>query len=472
MIEKTNIPGLLVIDLTVHGDNRGWFKENWQRKKMVAHGLPDFQPVQNNISFNAVRGVTRGIHAEPWDKYISVASGSVFGAWVDLRPGGSFGQVFTTTIDSSKAIFVPRGVGNSFQAIEDNTVYTYLVNQHWSAELRNRYTFVNLADPTLAIEWPIPLSECELSDADRKHPFLDAVVPMAAKRILVTGATGQLGNAVKAFAEKNRFVERCDFFDSAGFDIACEEAYEKIDWTEYEVVINCAAYTVVDRAELPEEIAQCWRVNATGPALLARHCAANRITLVHISSDYVFDGTQKDHRELESFSPLGVYGASKAAGDIAVAGYSNSYILRTSWVVGDGRNFVRIMADRSDLAAQTGGETITSVVDDQYGRLTFTSELVRAIFHLLNSNAEYGTYNVSCAGPVVSWYEVARQVFEIRNGNSSAVVPISTKEYFAKATIPVALRPKESGFSLSKLQATGFVPRNWEELLAEYMTEL
>ncbi len=74
-VEETNIPGLLVFDLPVHGDNRGWFKENWQRAKMTALGLPDFGPVQNNISFNATKGVTRGIHAEPWDKYISIAAG-------------------------------------------------------------------------------------------------------------------------------------------------------------------------------------------------------------------------------------------------------------------------------------------------------------------------------------------------------------------------------------------------------------
>ena len=86
-VRATDIPGLLVIDLPVHGDNRGWFKENWQREKMRAAGLPDFDPVQNNISFNTSVGTTRGIHAEPWDKYVSVASGRIFGAWVDLRAG-------------------------------------------------------------------------------------------------------------------------------------------------------------------------------------------------------------------------------------------------------------------------------------------------------------------------------------------------------------------------------------------------
>ncbi len=93
--EETPIPGFLRIDLTVHGDNRGWFKENWQREKMLALGLPDFGPVQNNISFNNEVGVTRGIHAEPWDKFVSVATGRVFGAWVDLREGPSFGAVYT-----------------------------------------------------------------------------------------------------------------------------------------------------------------------------------------------------------------------------------------------------------------------------------------------------------------------------------------------------------------------------------------
>ena len=94
-VTETPIPGLLVWDVPVHGDNRGWFKENWQREKMVAAGLPDFGPVQNNISFNDAVGTTRGIHAEPWDKFVSVASGRIFGAWVDLRRGPSFGQVFT-----------------------------------------------------------------------------------------------------------------------------------------------------------------------------------------------------------------------------------------------------------------------------------------------------------------------------------------------------------------------------------------
>ena len=168
---------------------------------MMGLGLPDFGPVQNNISYNATKGVTRGIHAEPWDKYISIAAGEIFGAWVDLRPGESFGQVYTTRLDPSKAIYVPRGVGNSFQALQDGTVYTYLVNAHWSLEQKKTYTFVNLADPELNIQWPIPLEESERSEADLHHPMLKDAKPMAPKRTLVTGCNGQLGHAIRAYAE-------------------------------------------------------------------------------------------------------------------------------------------------------------------------------------------------------------------------------------------------------------------------------
>lgn len=169
-ISKTSIPGLLVIDIPVHGDNRGWLKENWQRSKMIQLGLPDFNPVQNNVLFNKDRGVTRGIHAEPWDKYITISYGKVFAAIVDLRPGDNFGVIETFELGVDKAIFVPRGCGNSFQTLEENTVYSYFPNAHWSPDAD--YTFVNLADRELNIKWPIALDKVELSEKDKNHPTL------------------------------------------------------------------------------------------------------------------------------------------------------------------------------------------------------------------------------------------------------------------------------------------------------------
>lgn len=175
-VNETNIPGLFVIDLAVFGDNRGWFKENYQKAKMEELGLPSFDIVQNNISFNEEVGVTRGLHAEPWEKFISVASGKVFGAWVDLRKGPSFGTVFTTEITPEKAIFVPRGIANGYQTLEKNVAYTYLVNDHWSPEAK--YTFVNLFDSDLDIDWPIAKELAVISEKDDSHPLLKDVIPM------------------------------------------------------------------------------------------------------------------------------------------------------------------------------------------------------------------------------------------------------------------------------------------------------
>ncbi len=477
--QATNIPGMLVFDLSVHGDSRGWFKENWQREKQLALGLPDLGPVQNNISFNAERGVTRGIHAEPWDKYISVATGSVFGAWVDLRPGKSFGQVFTCVIDPSKAIYVPRGVGNSFQALKDGTVYTYLVNAHWSAGLKKTYTFVNLADPQLGIEWPIPLDECELSEADKAHPMLEDVLPMVPRRTLVTGANGQLGVAVRKLAEKRGIEFSFDFTDRDEFDLSDPDEYSKIDWTLYGTVINCGAYTAVDAAETPEGRRAAWAANAQGPALLAKACSEHGITLVHVSSDYVFDGTVEEHTEDEPFSPLGVYGQTKAAGDMAVANCPRHYIVRSSWVIGEGKNFVRTMAALSDRCAdQSDDLNRVTVVDDQFGRITFTKDMAEGIFWLLgyregdaepSEPCECGTYNLTNSGRIVSWADIAAKVFELANGNAGAVVPVSTADYYASAKGLVSPRPFHSALSLSKIKFACFKTCDWEDRVREYL---
>lgn len=457
-VEETGIPGLLLVDLPVHGDSRGWFKENWQREKMVALGVPDRRWVQNNVSFNEKAGTTRGIHAEPWDKFVSVATGSVFGAWVDLRAGSeTYGKVFTAVLDPGKAIYVPRGVGNSYQALEDGTAYAYLVDAHWSAEQKKSYTFVNLADPDLAIEWPIPLSECELSEADKAHPMLKDVEPMRPKRTLVTGCNGQFGRAVRKLAEGRGSECNFDFTDIDDFDFSDPVQYSRIDWPLYGTVINCGAYTAVDRAETQEGRVAAWKANATGPMLLSKICAEHGITLVHVSSDYVFDGTKEIHDEDEPLSPLSVYGASKAAGDLAVSTCPAHYILRSSWVIGDGNNFVKTMMELSDRCADPDdGLDRVDVVDDQVGRLTFAYDMAKAIFHLLDRNAPYGTYNCTCSGEPASWAEIAREVFDLRNGNADAVRPVSTEEYYAGAEDPIAPRPNSSVLDLEKISIAGF----------------
>lgn len=454
-IEHTAIPGLLILRLPVHGDHRGWFKENWQRQKMTNLGLPDFRPVQNNISFNSNRGATRGIHAEPWDKYVSVATGSVFGAWVDLREGEEFGATVCCEIDPAVAVFVPRGVGNSYQALEDRTAYIYLVNAHWKPGLA--YLACALDDPAVGIPWPISLAEAEISDKDRGNPRLDQITPVAphAPSVVVLGASGQVGRAMLSRLP-SAVGETRDTLD-----LSDAEALRAYDWSGVDVVVNAAAMTAVDAAESTPGREAAWATNANAPAQLAALAADHGFTLVHISSDYVFDGTRSEHDESEPFAPLGVYGQTKAAGDLAVAVVPRHYILRTSWVVGDGSNFVRTMAQLAESGVKP------SVVDDQHGRLTFAEDIADAVAHLLTVRAPFGTYNITSGGPVVSWAHIARQVFELKGRAGDDVLSVSTEE-FTRGKL-VSPRPRNSALSLAKIRATGFEPVVQGDRLAQYL---
>ena len=443
-ITETAIPGLLIIDLDVHGDNRGWFKENWQREKFtgLAPELASFQPVQNNISFNHA-GATRGLHAEPWDKLVSVAHGKIFGAWCDLREGSeSFGEVVTHEVGPETAVFVPRGVANGFQALEE-TSYCYLVNEHWSAEAR--YAAVNLS----IVDWP--LEPTEISDKDKQHPDLAEVSPMPARRILVTGANGQLGRALK------RLLTDAEFCTHADFDITHPP---ERNWKQYSAIINCAAYNDVNGAE--NDRAAAWAVNAEAPARLARIAAENQLTLVHVSSDYIFDGTNEVHSEEELPSPLSAYGASKAAGDTAAQTAPQHYVIRTSWVFGDGENFMSTMRRLANKGVEP------KVIHDQRGRPTFAEDLAKGIVHLLNSDADYGVYNLSNSGDTVGRDEIAMAVFIGLGHDPAEVTPVSTEQYREIAG-PEAPRPKESTLALDKIEATGFKPQNWRAALALYL---
>jgi len=452
---ETPIPGLVVLRLDLHEDARGWFKENWQREKMVALGLPDFGPVQNNMSFNAKRGTTRGIHTEPWDKFVSVANGRAFGAWVDMREGESFGAVHTVELDPATAVFVPRGVGNSYQTLEDGVTYSYLVNEHWRPA--TPYPALDLADPTAAIAWPIPLAEAEISDKDLANPRLEAAERMQPKRTLIIGCLGQLGRALQVDFPGS------DLVDLDELDVTNAEAVAAWPWHEYSLVLNAAAYTAVDAAETANGRRTAWAANAGAPATLAGLSREHGFTLVHYSSEYVFDGTADEHTEDEPVSPLGVYAQSKAAGDIAVASAPRHYLLRTSWVIGDGNNFVRTMKTLADKGVSP------SVVGDQTGRLTFTAELSRATRHLLDVGAEHGTYNLSNGGAVMSWAEIAQAVYRLAGRDASDVTATTTAAYFADKP-EASPRPLNSAMSLAKIEATGFVPEDAAVALERYVS--
>lgn len=170
-VTESAIPGLFKIGLVVNAggdDPRGSFREAWQAEKLTAVGLPQFKPVQMNVA-ESTFGVVRGIHAEPWEKYIHLASGTAFAAIVDLRPdSAAFGQVATFELDQSVALYVPRGLGNSYAVTSPHAAYTYLVNEHWRPDVQ--YPSVAHDDPDLAIAWPVPAADRIVSEKDRRNP--------------------------------------------------------------------------------------------------------------------------------------------------------------------------------------------------------------------------------------------------------------------------------------------------------------
>ena len=139
-------------------------------------------------------------------------------------------------------------------------------------------------------------------------------------------------------------MDSVEFANRAEFDLASEESYSSRNWKNYWTIINAAAYTAVDAAETQDGRAAAWEINVNAVARLARIAVEYDLTLVHVSSDYVFDGGRDIHDESESFTPLGVYGQTKAAGDAVMSVVPRHYIVRTSWVIGEGNNFVRTMA--------------------------------------------------------------------------------------------------------------------------------
>lgn len=272
------------------------------------------------------------------------------------------------------------------------------------------------------------------------------------KTAVITGANGQLGRALRIIFPNAIALTRQEL------DITDETAVKSFDWQPNSVIINAAAWTDVDAAENPENFQQVDLVNHLAVQYLAEAATTHSLTLVHISSEYVFDGSRPIHNEDEPVSPLNVYGKTKADGDLAAATTTKHYIIRTSWVIGDGRNFVSIM---QDLAARG---IKPSVVNDQIGRLTFTDTLARGIKHLLETGAPYGTYNLTNEGQPASWADIAKIVFEKSGKSPLGIQPVSTAEYFANKP-GSAQRPRQSTLNLTKIKETGFTPEDWQDKL-------
>ena len=272
------------------------------------------------------------------------------------------------------------------------------------------------------------------------------------KAVVIAGANGQVGQALQ------KVYPQALALDRKQLDITNQKAINEFNWDNVKAIINAAAWTDVDGAENPSNYGLVKAVNVDATCYLATVASQHDLTFVTFSSDYVFDGSQPIHNEDEPFSSLNVYGKTKADGDRVATTTTKHYIIRTSWVIGDGRNFVSIM---QDLAAR---DIKPSVVNDQIGRLTFTDTLAHGIKHLLETNAPYGTYNLTNEGQPASWADIAKIVFEKSGKSPSDVQPVSTAEYF-NSKPGAAQRPLQSTLDLTKIEKTGFMPEDWRDKL-------
>ena len=274
---------------------------------------------------------------------------------------------------------------------------------------------------------------------------------------VIVGANGQLGRALQ------REFPDAVALDRSKLDVTDAAAVRDYRWADVDVVLNAAAWTAVDAAEDPANLDAVRAVNVDAVGHLARAVRTSGATLVHISSEYVFDGKHEGPMPEDwPANPLSVYGQSKADGDAQASSVTKHYLVRTTWVVGEGGNFVRTMAGLADRGISP------TVVDDQIGRPTFTADLAAGIAHLLSTRAPFGTYNLTNAGEPASWADVAAAVFAARGRCADDVGRTSTEAYFADKP-QAAVRPLNSVLDLSKITATGFTPRDWRAALTEYL---
>jgi dTDP-4-dehydrorhamnose reductase len=282
-------------------------------------------------------------------------------------------------------------------------------------------------------------------------------------RILVSGGTGMLGtDVVSTLVARGHTVvspprSELDITDPVSTARIATGDFGTLDW-----VVNCAAYTAVDRAESEEQIAT--EINGFGPGYLARSAALAGAKMVHVSTDFVFDGrTETPYDEDSPTNPLGVYGRSKLAGETSALGANpNTLIVRTAWLYGpNGNSFPRTM-----IRAYEAGKSL-KVVQDQKGSPTYTGDLARVIADLVDRNAFPGVYHA--AGPdVMTWLDLAERTIETWSGKAPEITPIETKDWPTPAT-----RPAYSALTSKNLPALGIAPmRPTREALTEFCARL
>lgn len=286
-------------------------------------------------------------------------------------------------------------------------------------------------------------------------------------KIFITGGNGQLGRACKRFFSKNHQVVSTDIQE---MDITNSDSILKgIGDFKPDYIVNCAAYTAVDRAESEPDLA--YRLNVVGPSKLAAAAVLFKARLIHISTDYVFDGNRQypfPWTEDDEANPQTVYGRTKLDGERVVLNTfgCDAIVLRAAWLYSPtGHNFLKTMLR---LAATSTDDSVHKIVNDQYGCPTSASELAKQILYIIESPnyLDRGVYHTVCSGST-SWYHFATRFLELMNIDTSTFKPCTTAEFPTPAK-----RPRNSVLSTEKLAAKNmYVMVDWETALKNYVIE-
>ncbi|MBQ7944646.1 MAG: dTDP-4-dehydrorhamnose reductase [Lachnospiraceae bacterium] len=284
------------------------------------------------------------------------------------------------------------------------------------------------------------------------------------KKIIVTGCNGQLGRAInQVYANSAEF--ECVNTDVAELDITNIDAVMKmVSEVKPYAIVNCAAHTNVNACET--DIDNAYRINAIGPRNLSIAATENNAKMIHVSTDYVFRGDgDRPYLEFDQVGPISVYGKTKLAGENFVKEFAKDhFIVRTAWLYGDGKNFVKTMLGLSEKYDKV------RVVGDQFGSPTSAIELAKAIAYLLPTD-NYGTFHGTCEGST-NWADFTREIFRLA-GKKTEVETVTSEEYSKGETGIVAPRPKNSVLENYMLKlTTNHMFAQWEDAIAEYLKNI
>ena len=459
-ITKTELQDVLIIEPTVFGDNRGWFTETYSKTQFREFGI-DIDFVQDNHSMSAQLGTLRGLHFQnnpkAQTKLVRCTKGKMLDVVVDLRKGSTSYKNWLgveLSEENKKQLFIPKGFAHGFITLTDDVEVQYKVDEYYAPECDRSIRF---DDPEIGVDWGVEVPI--LSEKDLKAPFLkDSDVDFSMK-FLVTGVQGQLGHDV--VLKLNELNVKVVAPLAEDVDLTKKEFVKEYILRENpDVIIHCAAYTAVDKAE--EEKDLCYAINVEGTRAIAEAAKELNATLVYISTDYVFDGLgEEPHSEDKKTNPVNFYGYTKEKGEAVVKELVERYfVVRTSWAYGqNGNNFVKTMLKLAESRNEI------SVVSDQIGAPTYTKDLAEFIVALVQTN-KFGTYHGVNEG-YCSWYEFAKSIFE-EAGVTMTVNPVTTANYPT-----VAKRPMNSRLSKDKTDLAGIdrMPQ-WNDALKRFVKEL